>query len=108
MVSPNAGTGSADNQTDHNAIADGLRVVSNIITVGDSEPIGENAYGLSDVEGDENSDWTVDLAFYLPDPTSVGLTGINTVVPSNTTAAVAALSTMWLTLNIMLRRKRCN
>ena len=72
--SPNEASGSGDDNANHNGTLDGsLGVTSEAIILGGTMPTGEAAHGMSHNGNDANDDWTIDFAFYLPDPTSVGL-----------------------------------
>lgn len=80
VVNNYEGSDDTDDSGDHNtvyvadAVANGVR--SNTVTVGDglSEPLLEPAHGLTTVDPDERSDWTVDFAFAPLDATAVSLT----------------------------------
>ncbi len=83
VVGANANsTGAGDDSTDHNTVYvanPGLSgVCSNHVTLGDTEPTGENAHGLATGLDDTAVDWTVDFAFAPLDATAVNLldTGI--------------------------------
>ncbi len=105
-VSPYADTDSADDDSNHNAFTDDLGVVSNVITLGDSdgEPTGENAHGLTAVEGDVETDWTVDFAFYLVDPTAISLSS-PTVNSNNSMLIMLAIFGSAIGLTAYIHRK---
>ncbi len=83
VVSANAGsTGAGDDSVDHNTVYVANPALngacSNHITVGDTEPTGEDAHGLTTGLTDDAVDWTVDFAFAPLAATAVNLAGSGT------------------------------